>query len=1025
MRPVRLTMQGIGPFADREVVDFREAVAAGLFGIYGPTGSGKSTIFSAMTFALFGEAAKAEQEISSLRSDHADPNMPTEVEFVFDIGLKRFVIRRRPEQMRPKERGKGETRDPHEAWFFDASGISIESITELNSGKVIVEKKIGAVNDAVIDCLGYGPDQFRQIVLLPQGKFETFLIAKTEKRLEILRELFDVSLYQRMSSKLHEDARATEVEIRQARELCARRLSIEGFESPDALMSGIADAGVKHEELLDNEKVAGGNHARAENQMIEARVLDQKFRNAEKANKDLEGLQAQTVKFDSLKTQVKNAKLAQSMADIENQLNQAIADVAGSLKKKVSADENSRSAESAAQNALKAFENEKLRHAQIGELRRVGDQLFIHRQTIGQAKRFENDAQTAKNELTQAKKLFDAAESQRNTISEKSEKAEAALRNARLTKDSRDVLNQQISVAETGVKAAEYFESASEAVAKASAKLEELKGLLTKSQSEQAAAEAKFLDAEAALAAAQALHLAAKLQVGIPCPVCGSTNHPVPATGAIEHLGLDQAFRTAKATLDAASTVAKEAANRHSAGQATWEERSTSLARVTKPEQNSIFYCEIIASLQSKIKALGPEINISQLEEGQRLLIEQLKSAEKALEDLRAAKEAATTKAALATQKVDQVLDSVPIELRKTESLELAISENIGLREALETALTKAEAADRNAREAALGAQKEAEAAKGTHSDSLIRHDKIAATFETRLLANGLTRPLYETYKANIGAIETTEIQIAVHTQKMTIALSAVQETALAIKDQNRPELEALESATGLAKQILNDAKNALATTAARLQTLKNLQNDVSGELKRLDNLERETATLRELSALFNAENPQRLSLETFAIGAMFDQVLTAANQRLQPMSGGRFKLEREIEEGKGRSRRGLGIRVHDIHTGRARNTLTLSGGESFIAALALALGLSDIVESSNGNIRLDTIFIDEGFGSLDTENEAGTLDQVLQTLTNLVSQNRSVGLISHVPLVQQTIPNGFYIQKTPTGSHVETRGIL
>ena len=126
MRPVRLTMQGFGPYAEREVVDFREAVAAGLFGIYGPTGSGKSTILSAMTFALFGEAAKAEQEISSLRSDHADGNIPTEVEFVFDIGQKRYVIRRRPEQMRPKERGKGETRDPHEAWFFDASGIAID-----------------------------------------------------------------------------------------------------------------------------------------------------------------------------------------------------------------------------------------------------------------------------------------------------------------------------------------------------------------------------------------------------------------------------------------------------------------------------------------------------------------------------------------------------------------------------------------------------------------------------------------------------------------------------------------------------------------------------------------------------------------------------------------------------------------------------------------------------------------------------------------------------------------------------------
>ena len=176
---------------------------------------------------------------------------------------------------------------------------------------------------------------------------------------------------------------------------------------------------------------------------------------------------------------------------------------------------------------------------------------------------------------------------------------------------------------------------------------------------------------------------------------------------------------------------------------------------------------------------------------------------------------------------------------------------------------------------------------------------------------------------------------------------------------------------------------------------------------------------------MFNAENPSRLDLETYAIGAMFDQVLMAANRRLEPMTSGRFTLEREIEEGKGRARRGLGILVHDIHTGKARATATLSGGETFMAALSLALGLSDIVEASSGNIHLDTIFIDEGFGSLDTENDSGTLDQVLQTLTNLVSQNRAVGLISHVPLVQQTIPNGFYVRKTLTGSYIETRGVI
>jgi exonuclease SbcC len=156
----------------------------------------------------------------------------------------------------------------------------------------------------------------------------------------------------------------------------------------------------------------------------------------------------------------------------------------------------------------------------------------------------------------------------------------------------------------------------------------------------------------------------------------------------------------------------------------------------------------------------------------------------------------------------------------------------------------------------------------------------------------------------------------------------------------------------------------------------------------------------------------------------MFDQVLEAANLRLAPMTSGRYRLERDLD-GAGRGSRGLGIQVFDVHTGKSRATSTLSGGETFIAALALALGLADVVESASGKVRLDTIFIDEGFGSLDTENGSGTLDQVLQVLNSIVRQNRAVGLISHVPLVQEAIPNGFYVRKGISGSSVEERGLV
>ena len=203
----------------------------------------------------------------------------------------------------------------------------------------------------------------------------------------------------------------------------------------------------------------------------------------------------------------------------------------------------------------------------------------------------------------------------------------------------------------------------------------------------------------------------------------------------------------------------------------------------------------------------------------------------------------------------------------------------------------------------------------------------------------------------------------------------------------NAPDLTPLERTLEEAKEALRKATNNPATTEASLSHLRNLRREIEEAFAHLQDLENRTAPLRTLAGLFNAENPMRLDLEAYAITTMFEHVLRAASQRLGPMTNRRYSLIREKEDDSGgRSRRGLGISVLERHIGKARAPSTLSGGETFNAALALALGLSDVVESVDGKVHLDTIFIDEGFGSLDTENELGTLDQVLQVLTNLVS---------------------------------------
>lgn len=370
------------------------------------------------------------------------------------------------------------------------------------------------------------------------------------------------------------------------------------------------------------------------------------------------------------------------------------------------------------------------------------------------------------------------------------------------------------------------------------------------------------------------------------------------------------------------------------------------------------------------------------------------------------------------------MFSGVPEALRDRGAITAAIAakkETLIDREAARDAAIRAAT---EAREAALSAQKELQAAERALADREERYKKVLQAFETRLQEALLSKEEFDVLKPAIARIESDWEAVNEHRRKLGNAEEAARTTQTAIEGRDHPDLQAFDETAREAEEKLKDATNLRAEAATQLKHRRRLHDELATILSRLDEAETASGPLRNLAALFDAKNPMSLDLETFAIGAMFDQVLDAANQRLGPMSANRYTLERELE-GSGRGRRGLGIQVFDVFTGKARSTSTLSGGESFIAALALALGLADVVESASGKVRLDTIFIDEGFGSLDTENGSGTLDQVLQALGSVVGQNRAVGLISHVPLVQEVIPNGFYVRKELAGSRVEARGVV
>lgn len=1022
MRPIKLTMTAFGPYAGREVVDFRDAVASGLFGIYGSTGSGKSSIFNAMTFALFGEASHSEQDTASLRSDHAVDNVLTEVEFIFELGSSRYLIRRTPDQLRPALRGNGETKDVHKAWLFDVTGIDLDEITEANPGKIIAEKKVSQVKEAVLERLGYGAEQFRQIVLLPQGKFETFLTAKTDERMKILRDLFDVSLYRKLTQTLKEQAKEAEDAVMIDRRACARRLEQEGYESPDALKVGIAAARNGQAEAEKILAVTAEASVLASKALVDANQVDAEFVAQERAQLALQALLSKAAEMGAADTKLKNARKAESLLDIYSALEVAQTAVTKAEDLLTAAESANKKAASAKDEAAKQLSAQNALSVEREDQRRRVEELARHTTTLTQAGSLMTDWQNAQSNEAEAKTVSDQAEATYGQIARQQLEAQAQAKreqskslqrskiSAELTK-AKQVLEETAAHAEAKRLWSEATDQATQAVANH-----------VDTQTHLENAQKRFDAAEKALAEAQAQHLAEKLEAGQPCSVCGSKSHPAPATGSAESAGLDEAFRDARTQLEAKRTENAKAAEMSSAAKARAEDRKSNLEKIPDPQSTYETSQQKIDELKDRLSVLGPEVDIAYIEASVVRLTEQATDANSGVAKARAVLDESKIATALAKQAYDSALGSIPEALR-SESALLTASQSADLD--LKTMLAALETAQENAertREVDISCSKDLESAEKLLNGAKTQCRAAEETFADRLRQHSLSLEQFETHKTDIAQIEILSADIAAHKEALAIAKDRLKTATETIQKKQRPDLEALEQ-TNLAAET---AKNADAEKVARLnaktQQLESLLTSIAAELARIEKVEQDTVALRELAALFNANNVAKLDLETFAIGAMFDQVLQAANLRIQPMTSGRYSLERELD-GKGGGRRGLGISVHDTHTGKTRATATLSGGETFIAALALALGLSDIVESVSGNIRLDTIFIDEGFGSLDTENDTGTLDQVLQTLQNLAGRNRAVGLISHVPLVQQAIPNGFSITKTAVGSHVETRG--
>ena len=757
MRPLRLSMQAFGPYAGRHELDFRAMLDAGLFGIYGATGSGKSTIFTAMTFALFGEAARSEQHPTTLRSQHADADLMTEVELIFEAAGRHYRIVRQPEQMRPAKRGGGETRELHKAWLFDVSGLDTASVGDDNTGKIVAETKVNAVNAEVHRLLGYGAAQFRQIVLLPQGRFETFLSVDTDKRRTILRELFDVSLYRRLTEHLRAKAGGIEQDLKNRRAVCEGRLAAEGFESRDALIDGIDSARAELDALRAAEGRAKAAWAAADATYQTAAKTDAAFAEHAAAEIALAEISAETEQAAADRARLGRARTAQSLSGLAVAVEGGKTAMAEADRTHAACLERRREAAAAAEKSAGELATLEARHDDVQHLRAQHDRYRVYGAILHDCEALRAEHVAAVKAARAASEALRKAADAHDRLGVDRGRAAGALEAARSSESRRIRLQLESAALTAQLKAARDYEKARSALATAEISLERARADHETASGRRDAAEVAFRSSEGALLASHALHISTHLEPGAPCPVCGSPDHPSPARGTPEDADLGATYERARADLETARHQAQETHKAEQIWRERCAERRHALAELEPPARP---VSEIAGELDAVGKAmagLGEAADVAALEAALAALDERIARARDTLEHAKQAKSSTETEAAVAAATLARALKDIPEELRQVDRLAAATDGLADRIAAYDKALAAARDADRSTREASVAAASNLE-----HADAARRKaGEALAEAEGRLAAeltrHGMSPEDFATARADVEHVEAIE----------------------------------------------------------------------------------------------------------------------------------------------------------------------------------------------------------------------------------------------------------------------------
>lgn len=895
MRPLKLTMSAFGPYAGCISIDFTVFGRNGLYLISGDTGAGKTTIFDAITFALFGEPSGTSRDAGMLRSKYADSRTATFVKLEFEYDGKTYVIERNPTYERPKERGEGMTVQGANATLWMPDGSAVAGLRNVDS--------------KIYDIIGIDRTQFSQIAMIAQGDFMKLLFSKTDERQKILRKIFRTDLFVKLQERLRADVNSLAAQCRQERagiaqyidgisceegcsmesQVAAARSGQAGIEDVTSLLEDLIREDDRNHEVLLKEK--SGEDAAVRRTELRLKEHEEYLKAISKIQEDEKRLFEETERLK---------ELAAIRTETDRQ----------------------------------KPESEKL----AKEIGRMGTFLPQYRSVealmkdiSGTEKEIANLGEALKSAGDHEKKLNDVISSMKAEAEELSESGEKLL----IARQDRENLIKRIADLES-------LSDSLDNLYRMRATLKKYQDALMVRMAESKAAASEHTRAQELFLAEQAGILAMKLNEGDPCPVCGSLHHP------------DKAHLSGKVPTQKEVQELKHKAEELEAkvvkGSGICSEQQVRIdaesEMITGRMKELIGMDEIGDSSVQKIKAETAEAREEMKKAEERIDVCTKRSARKAeLSVLIPRNEAALKETVGKTAELKSRLSAYGSGLEARKEQMTSILEGLPFR-----TLNELEEKIRELSSAKEKLDRMADEAEKKYNE---------CSRKAAMLKSGITA-------------------VREHIKKSEVS---------DVGEEKENLRKAVEASAGLERKI----KNVYARRCANSNILDNIRS----KAVRLRELEKEYSWKSVLSKTANGDldSKEKIMLETYVLMEYFDRILARANTRLMSLSSGQYELKRRETASNNRSQSGLEINVVDHYNGSERRVESLSGGEQFKASLSLALGLSDEVQSSAGGIRIDTMFIDEGFGSLDEES----LRLAMNTLGSLTEGNRLIGIISHV----------------------------